>query len=194
MVVVCAEELQSKLASYCNWASLPRDLLASIQTSVASSSSAAATDDDALLAGFLQHLANLVPFEWSVMQQSLFDAAASSSSSRRNIHAMMHAPAVGTQEGILCFGGVQLGVLQEVRIENEVSWIKNTEPAGLAPDYSRVYQVGTWLGCSCLFNTLCLCSRRWRAPILPFFDLILSQLACTLPNPNFKGYKQTCPA
>lgn len=140
MVVLCEEELQSKLRNYCKWASLPPDLLAS----TGSRPTAAAGNDEAALAAFLQHLAGLVPFEWSVMQQSVFEAgtASSSSSSSRRLHAMMHAPGVGTQDGVMCFGGVQLGVLQEVKVDNEVSWIKNAEPIGLAPDYSRVYHVG----------------------------------------------------
>jgi hypothetical protein len=140
MVVLCEEELHSKLRNYCNWASLPPDLLAS---STGNRSTAAAGGDEAALAAFLQHLAGLVPFEWSVMQQSVFEAGtASSSSGSRRLHAMMHAPGVGTQEGVMCFGGVQLGVLQEVKVEHESSWIKNSEPIGLAPDYSRVYHVG----------------------------------------------------
>lgn len=139
MAVLFPEHLQSKLLTYCNWASLPKELLTS---SHGSASSTTAAGDDALLAAFLQHLAGLVPFEWSVVQQTVFEGASSSSNSNaKRMHAMMHAPAVGTTEGIMCFGGVQLGVLQEVKIDNEVSWIKNTEPAGLAPDYSRVYQV-----------------------------------------------------
>lgn len=137
MVVLCEEELQSKLRNYCNWASLPPDLLAS----TGSRTTAAAGNDEAALTAFLQHLAALVPFEWSVMQQSVFEAGAASSSSSRHLHAMMHAPGVGTQDGVMCFGGVQLGVVQEVKVDNEVSWIKNAEPIGLAPDYSRVYQV-----------------------------------------------------
>jgi hypothetical protein len=51
----------------------------------------------------------------------------------------MHALGVGTSEGIMCFGGIQLGSLSEIKIDNEVSWIKNEQPAGLAPDYSRVF-------------------------------------------------------
>jgi hypothetical protein len=82
----------------------------------------------------------LVPFEWSVVQHRAFGNANSSSNNSR-LHPMMHAPAVGTSEGIMCFGGVQLGVMQEVKVDNEVSWIKETMAGGLEPDYSKVFQV-----------------------------------------------------
>jgi hypothetical protein len=81
-----------------------------------------------------------VPFEWSVVQHKAFNNSSSSDASRR-LHPMMHAPAVGTSESIMCFGGVQLGVMQEVKVDNEVSWIKETMAGGLEPDYSKVYQV-----------------------------------------------------
>jgi hypothetical protein len=141
MAVLCPEHIQSKLLTYCNWPSLPKELL----TSSHGFASSPTAGDDALLEAFLQHLCSLVPFQWSVTQQRVFEGP-SSSSSAKCTHAMMHAPAVGTHDGIMCFGGVQLGVLQEMKIENEVSWIKNTEPTGLAPDHSRVYQVSYCLG------------------------------------------------
>lgn len=140
MAVVCLEELQQRLHGYCNWASLPQDLLLKVSTSTPA---AARTGDNDQLQHFLRHMVSFVPSEWSVTQHSVFDH--SGSSNQKRLHAMMHASAVGTEDGLMCFGGVQMGVLQEVKVDNEVSWIKNSEPGGLAPDVSRVYQVCTRL-------------------------------------------------
>jgi hypothetical protein len=139
------EELQQKLVKYCNWNALPKELLSTIK-SASSTTAAGAANDSALLTAFLHHLTTLVPFEWSVVQHAVFDAnhdssSNDSSSSSRRMRAMMHAPATGTPDGMMCFGGVQLGLLQEVKVQNEVSWIKDIQPTGLAPDCSKVYQV-----------------------------------------------------
>lgn len=144
LLMICLEELLDKLRSYCNWNSLPRDLLSSAVNSRGASTSGTDRSEDALLTAFLLHLTSLVPFQWSVVQQPVFAGGTSTSSSAGEgscPQAMMHAQAVGTTDGIMCFGGLRLGRLQEVRVENEASWIKESMPAGLAPDCSRVYQV-----------------------------------------------------
>lgn len=86
---VCPEELVEKLKTYCNWASLPQDLLLLAHRgngSQAGTSSNSSSGSDAQLPAFLQHLTKLVPFEWSVLQRSVFDTGgidASSTTSRQ---------------------------------------------------------------------------------------------------------------
>lgn len=111
------DELQQKLKGYCNWSSLPPELLLLSTHSKPSSSSShgAAGPQQQQLAAFLQQLTTLVPSEWSVVQQSVFEAPNSSKAdggNTRRLHAMMHAPGVGTADSLMCFGGVQLGILQ----------------------------------------------------------------------------------
>jgi hypothetical protein len=87
---VCPEELLHKLQTYCNWSSLPQDLLQLARRSsgsqAAGTSGSNSSSGDAQLSAFLLHLTKLVPFEWSVLQQSVFDTggvAASSTTSRQ---------------------------------------------------------------------------------------------------------------
>lgn len=140
MATLCVEDLHTKLQNYCNWNSLPTELLSDIK----GDKTTASHDADATLAAFITHLTALLPFEWSVTQHATFPSGNSSSSSSTNrLQATMHPAAVGTADGIMVFGGLQLGRLAEVKVENEASWIKESMPAGLAPDCSRVYQVRT---------------------------------------------------
>jgi len=138
MATLCLEDLHTKLQNYCNWNSLPTELLSDIK----GGTTKASHDADATLAAFITHLTALLPFEWSVTQHATFTIGNSSERSSR-LQATMHPAAVGTADGIIVFGGLQLGRLAEVKVENEASWIKESMPAGLAPDCSRVYQVRT---------------------------------------------------
>ncbi|KAF6252347.1 hypothetical protein COO60DRAFT_1644120 [Scenedesmus sp. NREL 46B-D3] len=52
----------------------------------------------------------------------------------------MHGQAAGTPYGMMCFGGMVLGRLAEIKVQNEISWIKEHQGHLLAPDYSTVYQ------------------------------------------------------
>ncbi|WIA20865.1 hypothetical protein OEZ85_005214 [Tetradesmus obliquus] len=56
------------------------------------------------------------------------------------MQASMHGQAVGTPYGLICFGGMVLGRLAELKVQNEISWIREHQGHMLAPDYSTVFQ------------------------------------------------------
>jgi hypothetical protein len=140
------EALLHTLSSYANYSALPRELLVNAITAWSSSkqaqhgggssvpSTADATDEE-LQQAFLQALASTVPLEWTVTQHNAFKADS-------KMQSTMHGQAVGTPYGLMCFGGMMLGKLAELKVQNEVSWIKEHQGHLLAPDYSTVYQVG----------------------------------------------------
>jgi hypothetical protein len=126
----------SALSSYCNWSSLPDQLLQSALSS-SSQQPSAATDADAeaqLLPRFLQHLVGRVPYEFAVLQQPVFASGA-------KLQATMHARGVGTATGLMCWGGLQAGSLQAVTSRSDAAWIKEAQPWGQQPDYSKVWEV-----------------------------------------------------
>lgn len=146
--------LSATLADYCKWQTLPRDLLTSGLTGWAKRSGggiiSSTSTDEALLEAFLQALGSSVPLEWSVCHHAAFTDSNSrqpdqnkqqQQNKKPQQQATMHGQAVGTPYGIMCFGGLELGELVELKVKSEVSWIKEHNGYMLQPDYSRVYQV-----------------------------------------------------
>jgi hypothetical protein len=147
------EALLHALSIYANYSALPRELLVNAinvwnssrqaehagRSSGSAPSLANATEEE-LQQAFLQALASAVPLEWTVTKHNAFRADS-------KMQATMHGQAVGTPYGLMCFGGMVLGRLAEMKVQNEISWIKEHQGHLLAPDYSTVYQVSTCCIC-----------------------------------------------
>jgi hypothetical protein len=136
-----SDYLRANLAGYCNWSSLPPTTLAAAASAWEERSGAKPSikgSDENGHEAFLHILATSVPLEWTLTQHTVAKQ-----------HAAMHAQAVATHSGDLwCFGGMQLGQLTELKMKSEISWLQDFNPAQLAPDMSRVYQVTAVLSSS----------------------------------------------
>lgn len=143
------EALLHALSTYANYSALPKELIvnaihawnSSRQAEHAGSSSISASapsvanaTEEELQQAFLQALASTVPLEWTVTKHNVFKADS-------KMQASMHGQAVGTPYGLICFGGMVLGRLAELKVQNEISWIREHQGHMLAPDYSTVFQV-----------------------------------------------------
>uniref|UniRef100_A0A383VNZ1 BTB domain-containing protein n=1 Tax=Tetradesmus obliquus TaxID=3088 RepID=A0A383VNZ1_TETOB len=141
------EALLHALSTYANYGALPRELIVSainawnssrqaehagiISSGIAPSVANAAEEE--LQQAFLQALASTVPLEWTVTKHNAFKTDS-------KMQASMHGQAVGTPYGLICFGGMVLGRLAELKVQNEISWIREHQGHMLAPDYSTVFQ------------------------------------------------------
>lgn len=154
-----ADTLQATLKGYCKWQTVPRQLFLNAINSWARNNkldvSAVSANDEELQEKFLHALGLTVSLEWTVCQHNTFTASDSSVQNDQGRskqqtqpqpqqlrqQATIYAQAVGTPYGLMCFGGMELGKLQQIRVKSEVSWMKESNGTMLQPDLSRVYQV-----------------------------------------------------
>lgn len=133
------DALLSALNKYAKWDTLPQELQSSAIAAWQQAKPASSTTQEAAAEqaqeNFLRALVSTVPQEWIVTQYNAFKPGS-------QLQATMHAQAVGTPYGLMCFGGMQCGKLAQLKVKSEVSWIKEDNGYMLQPDLSTVYQVG----------------------------------------------------